>query len=67
MIAAKQTIINEVYGFSLKYRYINIAKYSVDKTFWVIKVMDLIGLDPDATILFFLTPVPANKMKLFHT
>ena len=28
--------------------------------------MDFIGQDPDARVLFFLTPVQANKMDLFH-
>ena len=27
--------------------------------------MDLIGLNPDGTVQFSLTPVPANKMELF--
>ena len=47
--------------------------YSVDTTFEVIKTMDLnrticeinmfkpIGLNPDATVLVFLTPVPVKK------
>ena len=39
--------------------------YSVDKTIRVFKIMGLIGLYPDATVLCFLTPVPANKMEVF--
>ena len=43
--------------------------YSVDKRFWVIKILDFnrTGLNSWTTELFFLTPVPANKMELFHT
>ena len=46
VIAAKQTVINDVYDFSIKYRYSTISlknhnfNYSVDKTFGVIKIMD---------------------------
>ena len=46
VIAAKQTVINEVYVYSIIYRYSDILLnnhnfiYSVDKSFWVIKIMD---------------------------
>ena len=60
VIAAKQTVINEMYAFSIKYRYseilfrkIIIFIYSVDKALRVIKIMDLIGLDTYATVIHF--------------
>ena len=46
VIAAKQTVINEVYVFSIIYRYSDILLnnhnfiYSADKSFRVIKIMD---------------------------
>ena len=75
VIAAKQTVINEVNVFSIKYHFCDILSkkhtvmnfiYSIDKTFQVIKIMDF-RLSPHATVLFFHTPVPVNKMLLFHT
>ena len=69
---SKTKVINEMYAFSIKYRYseiffrkIIIFIYSVDKALREIKIMDFIGLDTYATVLVFLTPVPDNKMELF--
>ena len=79
MIAAKQTIktiaINEVKVFSIKYRYsysdIFLLKhniiYSVDKTFFVIRITDFNKNEQHAAVLLFPTPAPANKTQLFHT
>ena len=41
--------------------------YSADKASPVIKKWILIGLNPHAKELIFLTPVPANTMELFLT
>ena len=69
LIAEKQTAINEVYSinevFSIEYHSSFI--YSVDKTFRVIKIMDFNRTVPRCYSTFFLTPVPAIKMELFHT
>ena len=49
VIAAKQTIIIEVYGISI---FINF-NYSVDKTFRVMKIMDFNGTGPTCYITIF--------------
>ena len=75
MNVAKQTVRNEVYVFSIKCGYSDILFkknninfiYSVNKTFRVIKIMDFNRAEPTCYQLIFLTPVPANKMELFHT
>ena len=43
------------------------AGYSVDKTFRVNKIIDFNRTASKSYSTFFLTPVPASKMGLFHT
>ena len=70
MIAAKQTVINElnVVFFSIKYRYSDILLKTTKtscilliKLFGLSEKWILIGLNPHATELILFTPVPAKK------
>ena len=68
VIAEKQTVINEVYVLVIFYWKIHKLHLFCWLNFSVIrKKCILIRLNPHATELIFLTPVPANKMELFHT
>ena len=54
-LEAEQTVINEVNVF-------------FNKAFRGVKIMEFNRTGPTCySAIFFLTPVPANKMMLFHT
>ena len=74
VIVAKQTVINEVYVFSIKFRYSNILLRNTLTSFILLinfsgnqKNGLLIGLNSHATELIFSTRVWAIIMELFHT
>ena len=64
VIAAKQTVINEVY---MLFFHIHKLYLFCWLNFSGNQKKILIGLNPHATELIFLTPVPANKTKFFRT